>query len=184
MNSTQQETEEEKLDMTPSTEEKNEDVLITFLAADTNGRVYTNLTGKLPVTSISGQKYVMVLDHYDSNGITFRPRKNRSNIEAIRVYEDMYKYIKASNCNPKLNIMENEASADVKRYITNANVNYQLVEPNNHCGNAAERAIRMFKNHFLAGISSVQPKFPMYLWDELLPQSLITLNLLQTSKLA
>ena len=28
----------------------------------------------------------------------------------------------------------------------------------------------------------MHPKFPMYLWDELLPQALITLKLLQTSR--
>ena len=67
--------------MTPSPEEKNEDVLISFLAADTTGTVYTDLTGKFPVTSISGHKYVMVLYHYDSNGIILRPMKNRIDIE-------------------------------------------------------------------------------------------------------
>ena len=55
-NSTQKETEEEKLDMTPSTEEKNEDVFIAFLEDDTTVTVYTDLTGKFPVTSISGHK--------------------------------------------------------------------------------------------------------------------------------
>ena len=49
--------------------------------------------------------------------------KNRSDIEAMRVYEDMYHFLKARNCKPKLNIMDNEASTDVKRYTTNANVN-------------------------------------------------------------
>ena len=47
--------------MTPSPEEKNEDVFISLLAADTNGIVYTDLTGNFPATSISGHKYVMVL---------------------------------------------------------------------------------------------------------------------------
>ena len=75
--------------MTPSTEEENEDVFIEFLAADTNGTVYTYFIGKLPVTSISGQKYVMVLYHYDSDEIIFRPMKNRSDIEEMRIYKDM-----------------------------------------------------------------------------------------------
>jgi hypothetical protein len=35
----------------------------------------------------------------------------------------------------------------------------------------------------LAGISSVDPTFPLHLWDRLLPQTEITLNLLQTSRL-
>ena len=54
-----------KIDMMLSPEEKNEDVFIAFLAADTIVTVYTDLTGKFPVTSISGHKYVMVLYHSD-----------------------------------------------------------------------------------------------------------------------
>ena len=98
------------------------------------------------------------------------------------VYEDIYKYLKARNCKTNLNIMDNEASIDVKRYTTNANVNYQLVKSNNHRVNVAGHAIPMFKNHFVAGISSMHPKFPMYLWDKLPPQAFITLNLLKTSR--
>ena len=78
--------------------------------------------------------------------------------------------------------MDNKTSTPVKRYITNANVNYQLVEPNNHCVNAAEREIFTFKNNFVTGLLSVHPKSHMSLWYELLPQTFITLNLLQTSR--
>jgi hypothetical protein len=35
----------------------------------------------------------------------------------------------------------------------------------------------------VAGLSSVDPSFPMHLWDRLLPQAEITLNLLRTSRL-
>jgi hypothetical protein len=35
----------------------------------------------------------------------------------------------------------------------------------------------------LAGLSSVDPTFPLHLWDRLLPQAEITLNLLRTSRL-
>jgi hypothetical protein len=57
------------------------------------------------------------------------------------------------------------------------------VRPHWHRRNAAERAVRAFKEHLLAGLSSVDPSFPMHLWDRLLPQLEITLNLLQTSRL-
>ena len=73
--------------------------------------------------------------------------KNKSDIEAMRVYEDMYDYLKAHNCKLKLNIMDNIAYIAVKRYIENANINYQVFKPNNHRLNASERAIRAFKNH-------------------------------------
>ena len=73
--------------MMPSPEEKNRDVFIALLAADTNRTVYTDLIGKFPVTSISEHKYVMVLYHYDSNGIIFRPMKKS---EALISHENPY----------------------------------------------------------------------------------------------
>jgi hypothetical protein len=60
---------------------------------------------------------------------------------------------------------------------------YQLVPPHYRRRNAAGRAIRTFKEHFVAGLASVDPDFPMHLWDRILPQSEITLNLLRTSRL-
>jgi hypothetical protein len=57
------------------------------------------------------------------------------------------------------------------------------VPPHCHRRNAAERAIRTFKEQFVAGLSSVDPSFTMHLWDRLLPQAEITLNLLRTSRL-
>jgi hypothetical protein len=49
--------------------------------------------------------------------------------------------------------------------------------------NAAERYIRTFKNHFIAGLSSTDPNFPLHLWDRLIPQALISLNLLRSSRI-
>ena len=108
--------------------------------------------------------------------------RDRNNEETVRVYTKFYTYLKERNCDPRFNIMDNEASTAVKRYISNQNTKYQLVEPNNHRVKAAERAIRTFKNHLIAGLSSVHPKFPMFLWDELLPQAELTLNLLRSSQ--
>jgi len=60
-------------------------------------------------------------------------------------------------------------------------IEYQLTPPDVHRRNAAERAIRTFKNHFVAGLCSLDPNFPLHLWDRLLPQALLTLNLLRPS---
>jgi hypothetical protein len=61
--------------------------------------------------------------------------------------------------------------------------NINWFPPHCHRRNAAERAIRTFKEHFVAGLSSVDPTFPLHLWDRLLPQAEITLNLLRTSRM-
>jgi hypothetical protein len=62
-------------------------------------------------------------------------------------------------------------------------MNYQLVPPHCHITNAAERSIRTFKAHFKAGLATVDPDFPVHLWDRLPPQAEITSNLLRASRL-
>jgi hypothetical protein len=79
--------------------------------------------------------------------------------------------------------MGNETSAALKHFFTANDVECQLVPSHCYLRNVAERAIQTFKEHFVRGISSVDPTFPLHLWDRLLPQTEITLNLLQTSRL-
>ena len=62
-------------------------------------------------------------------------------------------------------------------------VKYQLVALYIHRQNAAERAIRTFKDHFIAGLCTTDKQFPARLWNELIPQAEITLNLLRTSRI-
>ena len=51
-----------------------------------------------------------------------------------------------------------------------------------HRRNAAEQAIRTYKNHCMAGFASCNPNFPLAEWDRLLTQAEITLNILRTSR--
>jgi len=66
--------------------------------------------------------------------------------------------------------------------MTSEAIYYQLVPPGIHRRNAAECVICTFKNHFIAGLCTTDPNVPLHLWDKLLPQALITLNLLHTSR--
>ena len=42
-------------------------------------------------------------------------------------------------------------------------------------------AIKNFKAHFISILAGVEDDFPLYLWDKLLPQAELTLNLLRQS---
>ena len=57
----------------------------------------------------------------------------------------------------------------------------ELVPPGCHRHNAAEVAIRNFKAHFLSVLAGVADDFPPHLWDWLLPQTEITINLIRQS---
>ena len=43
--------------------------------------------------------------------------------------------------------------------------------------------LHTWKNHFVAILCGTNPKFKMVLWDKLLPQAIISLNLLRASHL-
>jgi hypothetical protein len=79
--------------------------------------------------------------------------------------------------------MDSEASIAVKRLLTKQfQLEYQLVPPHTHQCNAAKRAICTFKNHFIAGLCLANNNFPIWLWDRLVPQAEITINLMQASR--
>jgi hypothetical protein len=84
---------------------------------------------------------------------------------------------------PKLMKVDNEASKLLKTYLHQQYIIFKLVPPYSHRQNASERAIRLFKDHLIAGLCSTDKSFPMHLWDILLPQAVITLNMLRTSRI-
>jgi hypothetical protein len=109
--------------------------------------------------------------------------KNRSDAEAIRAYTKIYDKLTAKGLKPTFQTMENEASKALKLFLHSKDIQFQLVRPYIHRQNAAERAIQTFKNHFVTMLCSTDKKFPMHLWDRLIPHAMITLNLLRQSRL-
>ena len=71
----------------------------------------------------------------------------------------------------------------MRQEMDSFNVSYQQTPAGNHGRNAAERAIQTFKSHFIVGLSTTHPNFPLKQWDMLLPQAVLTLNLLRPSRL-
>ncbi len=83
-----------------------------------------------------------------------------------------------------LQILDNKASVPYKEAITlKWNAKFQLVPQDMHSQNRAERAICTFKDHFLAILAGVDSANPPNLWDLLLPQAKLTLNLLRQAML-
>jgi hypothetical protein len=156
---------------------------LVYAAIVDQGQLYTNLTGKFPVRSSKGNSYVMVCYVYDCNYVKGIPMKYRSASEWVKAYDTVHQEVAVKGFKPKLQTLDNEASTALKNFFTVNDINYQLVPPHCHRRNATERSIRTFKEHFVAGLSSVDPAAPLHLWDRLLPQAEITLNLLRTSRL-
>ena len=133
----------------------------------TSGTIYTDQTGHFTLPSSSGNKYLFICYDYDSNYINAIPMATKSQDQILKAYKTAIAMLQAKGLHPKLQRLDNEASQALINEIDHNNIDLQLT----------------FKNHFIAGLCSVDPSFPLHLWDKLLPQAIITLNLLRPSRI-
>jgi hypothetical protein len=127
-------------------------------------------------------QYMLVMYHYDTNAILVTPLKTRHGNEILRGYTKLDQQLTERGFKPTTHWLDNEASNALKACNRTHDVEYQLVPPHVHRRNSAERAIRTWKNHFVAGICSTNTAFPLHLWDRLIDQATITLNLLRPAR--
>eukprot|EP00804_Cyclotella_cryptica_P010972 CCRYP_016689-RA/>CCRYP_016689-RA protein AED:0.31 eAED:0.36 QI:0/0/0/1/1/1/5/0/1039 len=117
-----------------------------------------------------------------SSAILVEPIKNRTDAELTRAYSTLMLRLRRAGIVPRKHVLDNEISAAMKDLIQDTyKMSLELVPPGCHRRNAAEVAIRNFKSHFLSILAGVADDFPLKLWDKLLPQTEITLNLLRQS---
>jgi hypothetical protein len=141
-------------------------------------KLYMDNTGRFPIKARSGNQYVMIAYHANGNLILQQAFKSRSNTHHIAAYNAIMTCLAAQVLSVDLQILDNESSAAYKHAITFTwQAKFQLVPLDMYCRNHAERAIRTFKAHFLSILAGVNLTSPPYLWDLLLPQVELTLNL-------
>lgn len=166
---------------TPSATEPTH--LVYSTTFDPTGKIYTDQTGRFPAISSRGHKCIMICYAYDCNAILAEPLKSRTGDELTKAYGKIHALLTQRGFRPQLQKLDNEAPASLKQFLIEQSVDYQLVPPHVHRRNSAERAISTFKDHFLAGLCSANSKFPVHLWDRLIPQCVETLNMLRASRL-
>ena len=143
------------------------------------GIMGTDQTGRFPVTSARGHKYLFIMCDSDTNYIQAIPIKSRSAGELTRAFEEGYNELVKCGFEPLLEKIDNETSKQLLEAIESKGLEYQTVPPGNHRQNPAERAVQTFKSHFIAILNGVDDRFPPEQWDYLIPQANITLNLLR-----
>jgi hypothetical protein len=161
--------ESEDEDITPTG--SGEKTHLVFSVVLDQGQIYTDLTGTFPTRSSKEKNGLMICYSYDANYIRPTAMKSKSGVEWVRTFGVVFEEMTSKGFKPKLQTMDNEASAALKEYFTEKEMNYQLVPPYCHRTNAAERAIRTFKEHFKAGLTTVDQNYPVHLWDMLLTQA-------------
>ena len=123
----------------------------------------------------------MVAYHYDANVILIKTIQNRQAATLTTVWNIIHNRLVTAGVNPKSYIMDNECSADLKKSLAKAEVQYQLVPPHIYRSNKAERVIQTFEGHLKDGLASLNSDFTIHEWDRILQQCELTLNILRVS---
>ena len=144
---------------------------------------YSDLTEQFPMQLDRGNNYILMAYHYDNNDFLTTPRNNITGPCIPNGITKIHDKLRKQGLTTKLYIMDNEVSEDIKKYFEYSDIQFQLLPPHIHWKNAAERAVRTFKNHFIAALCTVGPLFTFYLWYRLLPQVTMTLHMLRLSQL-
>ena len=138
--------------------------------------LYSDQIGWFPVQSNRGNKLLMIVYDVNRNYIDAEPVLDSNQRSLINAYQTLWKRLTIKqNEMPTMHIIDNEASQDFKAEIRK-NCTLQMVPPDTHGRNLAERAIQTFKSHFIAILAGVDSNFPMQLWDRLIPQTVMTLK--------
>ena len=145
-----------------------------------------SLSPKAPMLrhkSSCGNQYLLVIYDYDSNAILAEPLKTRLAGDITKAWMKIHNKLVTQGSSPSIYIIDNEAPLELKTALNKRKVNFQLVPPHVHRRNAAERAIRTFKNHLLAILAGAHKEYPVSEeWDRFLPQCEMTLNFLHNSR--
>ena len=165
----------------PTTTKRDRDTYLACLPI--TGQVFPDQTGRFPISSASGNQYLFILYDFDSNHIFAVPIQNRTKHQLLLALQTIYGQLEKAGLKPKHQRMDNEISDLVSKYLHSKNVILQLTPAGDHRRNLAERAIQTFKHHFIAGLSSTNSNFPLNQWDKLVPQTVLTLNILRPSRI-
>jgi hypothetical protein len=160
--------------------QKKSDILIT--EHEVKSLMYADQTGLFPAVSSLGNKYVMILHHVDSNPFWSEAMQNQSGGELILTCARALAGMRRRGLIPKHQILDNQASAEYKAAIDASSMTYELVPPEEHRRNMAEKSIQTFKDHFVGVLSRCAPSMPIHLWCQLLPQVERQLLLLRQSR--
>jgi hypothetical protein len=148
-----------------------------------NGMISTGQTGHFPIKSMKGKLYIMVMYNYDSNVILATTMKTRLAADLVAAYNELHQQLLDAGVKPVLQRLDNEISRVLIKAIEDKGIDYQLASPHDHQLNPAERAIQTFKDHLIAIFHGCDSNFPEWLWCHIIPQLVMTLNMLRRSRI-
>ena len=127
----------------------------------------------------------MVMVDIDRNAILAEPLNSRNDAEVTRAYQTMMLQLNQESIERRKHILDNQVLGSTKKIICDEyQMKMELVPPGCHVTNASEVVIRNFKPHFLSALAGTANGFSTLMWDLLIEQIDITVNLVRQSNAA
>ena len=125
-------------DLKPLLGKKGRDVYIKMVDTwDMKNTIYSDQTGKFPVKSRAGNRYIMVMVEIDSNYILVEPMKNKTDEAMIAAYKTLLRRIKRTGREIKKHVLDNECSDKMRELIRDECL-LELCPPGIHRRNIAD----------------------------------------------
>ena len=147
-------------DSFPTVESTTTNVIYTWI--ERTHKNFMDSSGRFPVQSRAGNEYVLAMYNYDGNYIHVETMK-RGKGRLRDAYKRGHAFFTTHGCQPKFERLDNETSTELEEFMKLEKISYPYVQPNCKRRNAAERALRIFKNHFIATLCTVDKDFPLQL---------------------
>ena len=157
--------------------------VFVFKFDELNRMISMDLPGRFPAISARENAYILVMYCYTNKAILATAIVSCRVKQIEKGYDKLYKKFLLSGIIPILQRMDNETSKDLIKLINEKNLTYQIASPGDHRLLPVERAIQTFKNHFILILYGADRIFPANQWDRLLPQTVMTLNMVRRSRI-
>ena len=162
-----------EIDAIPAQKQENkrtDNIFMCVCSQEQLEKSYSGQIGRFPVRSARGNQCVFVLYNYDTNIIHTRVIEDKQSQKNVDAWTEIHNLLKMYGHESKVHILDNECSFLMKATLKNHNVKYKFVLPYTHRRNVIQRVIQTWKYHFLSGLVSCDPNFPIREWDRLLKQ--------------
>lgn len=148
---------------------------------DCTGAYAMDTSGALPAPGLQHKQYHVLMVGADPSYIHVEISPSRTAADLLRAVTAGVNFFTARGFTPRLEKLDNEFSADLEAYFASAGIVFELVPPNSHRRNPAERALRTWKNHFQSTLAVADPEFPFVQSARIVQHAELTLNLMRPS---
>ena len=105
------------------------------LQSSLTGRLHADATGRFPDRSQSGNQYVLVTYHEDSNYIHMELLPDRSAVSYVDAYRRILSFFRSHGVTIDIIRTDNETSSDLEQYMRTERVSREYVPPQNKSTN-------------------------------------------------